>query len=65
MQAPQAAQERALNEVGRIDEKHLAVSGACLRQQRLQRVVQELGLLGDGFLGRQRDPCGATPLQAP
>jgi len=68
MQTPQAAQERALNEVGRIDEKHMAVSGACLHQQLLQRVVQELGLsrgvLGDGFLRRQRDRRGATPFQA-
>ena len=49
--APQAALERALNEVGRIDAKYLAVLRSRLFQQRLQRVVEELGLsrrvLGD------------------
>ena len=68
MLAPQAAQERALNEVGRIDEKYLAVLNPCLFQQWLQRVVEEMGLSRrvflDGCLGGQRDRRRTTPPQS-
>jgi hypothetical protein len=68
MQAPQAAQECPLNEVGRIDEKHVTLFGSRPRQQRLQRLIEKFGLsrgvLGDGLLRRERDRRRATPLQA-
>jgi len=67
-QTPQTAQERALDEVRCVDEKDVTFRGSSGSEQRLQCVVQKLGLsrgvLFDGFLGRQRDRGGATPLQA-
>jgi hypothetical protein len=65
--APQAAQERSLHEVGGVNEEDVAMTGASIRQQRLQFFVEKLRLSGNvlfnGFLRRQRDRRRAAPLQ--